>query len=207
MRLQLENQLQNEVKFSSLQPYSTRVAILALEPILTSIYLLKCDRFPMEFIAMSLKDPAELNNQIQQFNVLQAAVVARGQDLLKTLLLLSGGALAVCANFFSAKVELPPSTVAPVQLAWAFLTAAIILFGTSLTLLLGRDYLFGEIVRRQLEEWKKGRPDPDEPELSKKWDYGIWGAGLLGLLCFILGMSCFTSAAWRFLNEQIPLIG
>ncbi|HEK0905470.1 TPA: hypothetical protein SMQ04_000180 [Pseudomonas putida] len=161
----------------------------------------------MGFVAMSQKDVTQLNKQIQQHNESQAAVVARGQDLLKTLLLLSGGALAVCASFFSAKVQLPPSTVAPVQFAWVFLTAAIILFGMSLTLLLGRDYLFGESVSRQLEEWKLGRPTPDEPEVSKKWDYGIWGAGLLGLLCFTLGMSCFTFAAWCFLNEQIPLIG
>ena len=155
---------------------------------------------------MSLKDEVDVNNHIQQHNVSQAAVVARGQDLLKTLLLLSGGALAVCASFFSAKVELPTSTVAPVQFAWAFLTAAIILFGASLTLLLGRDYLLGEIVSRQLVEWKKGQPDPNEANLSMKWDYSIWGAGLLGLMCFIFGMSCFTFAAWRFLDDQIPLI-
>lgn len=161
----------------------------------------------MDFLAMSQEDTTELNNHIQQHNVSQAAVVARGQDLLKTLLLLSGGALAVCASFFSAKVYLPPSTILPVQLAWVFLTGAIIFFGMSLTLLLGRDYLFGEVVSRQLEEWKQGRPDPNEPELSKKWDCGIWGTGLLGLLCFVLGMACFTFAAWRFLSEQIPLIG
>ncbi len=156
---------------------------------------------------MSPEEIAVLNHHIQQHNDSQAAVVARGQDLLKTLLLLSGGALAVCASFFSAKVVLPPSTVAPVQFAWVFLTSAIILFGGSLTLLLGRDYLFGESVSRQLEARKNGLSDPAEPLLSVKWDIGIWGAGLLGLLCFTLGMACFTFAAWRFLNDQIPVIG
>ena len=156
---------------------------------------------------MTQTDNSQLNDHIQKHNQSQAAIVARAQDLLKTMLVLSGGALAVCANFFSAKVALPPSTIAPVQYAWVLLTAAILFFGLSLTLLLGRDYLFGEMVSRQMEAWKQGEPDPDENGPSKKWDAAIWGTGLAGLAFLIFGMACFTYSAWCFLNEQIPVIG
>ncbi|MBS7596717.1 hypothetical protein [Pseudomonas sp. RC2C2] len=155
---------------------------------------------------MSTPPHTDVNSHIDRHNESQEKVVARAQDLVKTLLLLSGGALAVCANFFSAKVVFPVTTVIPVQLAWVFLTAAIILFGVVLTLLLGRDYVFGEIVGRQMEAWKNGKPDPDEGDPSKLWDWGMWGAGLLGLLAFATGMGCFTYAAWIFLNTQIPMI-
>ncbi|HDS1723989.1 hypothetical protein NPS53_17460 [Pseudomonas putida] len=148
-----------------------------------------------------------LNDFIEQHNLSQEKTVARATDLVKTLLLLSGGALAVCANFFSAKVALPPSTVAPVQLAWLSLTSAIVLFGIVLTVMLARDYLFGEIVGRQIQAFKRGQPDPDEPEPSNAWDAVIWAGGLLGFAAFITGMACFTYAAWRFLNEQIPFLG
>ncbi|MDG9890310.1 hypothetical protein [Pseudomonas juntendi] len=148
-----------------------------------------------------------LNDYIEQHNRYQEKTVARATDLVKTLLLLSGGALAVCANFFSAKIQLPPSTVTPVQFAWVSLVSAIILFGIVLTVMLARDYLFGEIVDRQIQALKSGRPDPNEPEPSNAWDAVMWITGLLGFAAFIAGMACFTYAAWRFLNDQIPLLG
>ncbi|MBF8669735.1 hypothetical protein IR012_10230 [Pseudomonas putida] len=156
---------------------------------------------------MTDDDKTALNEFIDQHNLSQEKTVARATDLVKTLLLLSGGALAVCANFFSAKVALPPSTVAPVQFAWVSLTSAIVLFGVVLTVMLARDYLFGEIVDRQIRAMKSGDPDPDEPEPSNTWDAVMWSTGLLGLAAFITGMACFTYAAWRFLNEQIPMLG
>ncbi|WP_207239420.1 hypothetical protein [Pseudomonas sp. GW456-L15] len=156
---------------------------------------------------MSQFDNSRLDEHLESHNQSQAAIVARGQELLKTMLLLSGGALAVCANFFSAKVALPPSTVSPVQYAWVLLTAAIIFFGLSLTSLLARDYLFGEMVSRQMSAWKQDRQEPDEDGPSKRWDYAIWGTGLLGFACLAFGMGCFTYSAWCFLNEQIPVIG
>lgn len=156
---------------------------------------------------MADDDNSALNEYIDQHNLSQEKTVARATDLVKTLLLLSGGALAVCANFFSAKVELPPSTVTPVQFAWVSLTSAIVLFGVVLTVMLARDYLFGEIIDRQIRALKRGLPDPDEPEPSNTWDVVMWIAGLLGFAAFITGMTCFTYAAWRFLNEQIPMLG
>ncbi|MGY5333078.1 hypothetical protein [Pseudomonas protegens] len=156
---------------------------------------------------MSEMDNSEFNEIIERHNQSQAAIVARGQDLLKTMLLLSGGALAVCANFFSAKVALPPSTVNPVQYAWVLLTAAIVLFGFSLIFLIGRDYLFGEMVSRQMEAWRRNKPDPEEKGPSKKWDAAIWVTGLMGFTGLASGMACFTYSAWCFLNEQIPALG
>lgn len=148
-----------------------------------------------------------VNRYIDNHNASQEKVVARAQDLVKILLLLSGGALAVCANFFSAKVVLPPSTVMPVQTAWVCLTSAIVLFGIVLILMLARDYLFGEIVGRQMEAAKRGLKDPDETGPHQAWDYAMWTSGLLGFAAFTWGMGCFTYAAWCFLNEQIPIIG
>lgn len=131
-----------------------------------------------------------LNDFIDLHNLSQERVVARPTDLVKTLLLLSGGALAVCANFFSAKVVLPPSTVAPVQLAWVSLTIAIVLFGFVLTVMLARDYLFGEIVARQIQAFKRGEADPDESEPSNASAAIMWTGGILGFAAFITGMAC-----------------
>lgn len=142
---------------------------------------------------------AELNKLIQEHNESQQATVGRAQDLVKMLLLTSGGALAVCANFFSAKVSIPLQAVLPIQLAWVTLSIAIVLFGAVLLVMLARDYFFGE-TQGAIIEAVVNKVDYEETPSSQHWDLWIWGLGLLGFIAFIIGMGCFTLSACLFLS-------
>jgi len=144
---------------------------------------------------------AELNELIQKHNESQQATVGRAQDLVKMLLLTSGGALAVCANFFSAKVNIPSQAVVPIQFAWATLSIAIVLFGVALLLMLARDYFFGEIQGAIIEAALHKIDSEDKP-MSPNWDLWIWAPGLLGFVAFIIGLGCFTLSACLFLSAS-----
>lgn len=141
----------------------------------------------------------ELNELIQKHNESQQATVGRAQDLVKMLLLTSGGALAVCANFFSKKVSIPPQAALPIQLAWVSLSVAIVLFGSVLLLMLARDYFFGETQGAAIEAAKNHIDHEDKP-MSPYWDHWIWALGLLGFAAFMIGMGCFTLSACLFIS-------
>ncbi|WP_047227275.1 MAG: hypothetical protein ACNJA3_09765 [Pseudomonas rhizophila] len=138
-----------------------------------------------------------LNREIDLHNDSQEKIVQRAQDMIKTLLLLSGGALAVCANFFSTGKKINSEAVLPIQLAWTNLTLSIIMFGITLLLLLGRDYRFGENRAASLDSGKL------QVDTSPIWDIGIWSAGLIGFFSFTLGMIAFCYAAFVYLQTNI----
>lgn len=136
----------------------------------------------------------EHNKEVDAHNEAQERIGQRAQDVVKMMFVMSGGALAVCAGFFSAKVELPASTIFPIRCAWVSLTVAMILIGLTLILMLGRDYRAGQHYARQLETRKQA------PETSDAWEFGIWGTGLAGFIGFCVGMCSFTYAAWLYLT-------
>nr|WP_288467469.1 hypothetical protein [uncultured Pseudomonas sp.] len=129
----------------------------------------------------------------------QRALVIRAQDLLKLMLLLSGGALAVCASFFSsgANLILLQKLVAPIQAAWILLTVSILLFVLSLVLLLTYDYDFHQ-KRLQFIERKVST----QRNTSEWWHRSAWYCGLIGFVCFCGGMGAFCWAALGYLQPQ-----
>jgi len=137
--------------------------------------------------------------EIDLHNDAQRALVLRAQDLLKLMLLLSGGALAVCASFFSSGANLLQLEKLgfPIQTAWILLTASILLFVFSLVLLLKYDYSFHENRLRYLE-----RKDSEPGDVSEWWHRIAWYAGLIGFACFCLGMGAFCWAALGYLQPQ-----
>ena len=144
-------------------------------------------------------DPVELSHEIDRHNDSQERLITRTQDLLKVLLLLSGGALAVCASFFSAGVNLNQlhQLIIPIQSAWLLLTISIVCFAICLLLMLCYDTRFHEDRLRYLNQ------EIDEPRgASDGWHTGAWIVGLVGLLCFCLGMFAFCWAAWGYLQAQ-----
>lgn len=143
-------------------------------------------------------DQTELSREIDIHNESQEKTVARVHDLVKALLVLSGGALAVCASFFSTGINFYQlhRIITPIQTAWVSLTVSIAAFATCTLLLIGRDYQFGELRGEYLRTRK------DHGELSKWWDRAIWGAGLFASTCFSVGMAAFCWAAWLYLQAQ-----
>ena len=144
----------------------------------------------------------KLNQHIEKHNESQRAIVQRSNDLVKMLLITSGGALAVCANFFSAKVEIPIKAVMPIQSAWISLAGAITLFGLTLILMLARDSWIGKqhgsmFAAAKMNELYEVR------EPSPLWTRGIWTFGLIGFASFVIGMGLFTYSACVFLASNV----
>lgn len=134
------------------------------------------------------------NAEIELHNNSQERVVQRAQDMVKMLFVVSGGALAVCANFFSTGKGLGLETTLPIRLAWISLTASMLMFGVSLLLLLARDYFFGELQGKALESGVATK------DVSPRWTTFTWICGLAGFICFSVGMCSFAWSAWLYLE-------
>jgi hypothetical protein len=142
-----------------------------------------------------------LNQHIEKHNESQRAIVQRSNDLVKMLLVTSGGALAVCATFFSAKVEIPIKAVLPIQIAWISLSGAITLFGLTLILILARDSWIGKEHGAMFNAAKLNKLyEPREP--SSMWARSIWTCGLIGFISFVVGMGLLTYSACVFLASN-----
>lgn len=147
---------------------------------------------------MTQEESAELSREIDLHNESQAKTVERVQDLVKALLVLSGGALAVCASFFSTVVNFYQlhRIIGPIQTAWVSLTVSIVAFAACAILLIARDYRFGENRAEYLET------RIDNGDISPWWDRAIWTVGLGAFGFFCTGMAAFCWAAWLYLQVQ-----
>lgn len=145
----------------------------------------------------SKQDIENYNLLVDEHNASQERITQRAQDIVKMFFVVSGGALAVCAGFFSAGVVLPPEAISPVRGAWVSLTLAMILIGLTLLLMLGRDFRFGQLNSLQMNTSKQS------PETSNWWEIWIWGTGLFGFLFFCTGMCFFTYAAWIYVAPTL----
>lgn len=145
----------------------------------------------------SKQDIEDYNHLVDEHNASQERITQRAQDIVKMFFVVSGGALAVCAGFFSAGVVLPPEAISSVRGAWVSLTSAMILIGLTLLLMLGRDFRFAQLNRLQINSQKQS------PETSDWWEIWIWGTGLFGFLSFCIGMCFFTYAAWIYVAPTL----
>lgn len=139
--------------------------------------------------------------EIHRHDKHQKDTLTFSREVIKTFLLLSGGALVTCATFFSDKPHMAASIVKPARFAWVCLTAAILLLSMTLISIISRDYQVGEHWRVRIEE-NVDRED------WKYWDVVIWFFGLVGSLAFAVGLISFAVAAWTYLGQgdiSIPL--
>lgn len=140
------------------------------------------------------------NAETDRHNECQERLVASIRDTLKVFLLLGGGALAVCAGFFSAGVNLYQlhRLVLPIQLAWISLTLSIVSIAIALFLLFCYDYQF----HKNRLEWLNSKGKVTK-EASNWWHFFAWGFGLIGLVSFCFGMGVFCWAALGYLQAQL----
>lgn len=147
---------------------------------------------------MTEEELRETNLEIEKHNESQERLVSRAQDVVKLLLLMSGGALAVCANFFSAGINLYQyhKLILPIQLAWLALTVSIVASGFCLLILLGRDDRFAHFRAKSLDTGL------EQEDVSDWWARFIWGLGLIGITTFAVGICSFCWAALGYLGAQ-----
>ena len=136
------------------------------------------------------------NEEIDIHNKSQEALVARVQDFLKLMLVLSGGALAVCAGFFSETKELVDKgdVISKVGYAWCFLTASMVFSVLAISSLACYDYIFHEnrsvwIDTKGCEEFKS---------VSDWWHRFAFIFVVFSLTAFLLGIVFFCCAALEY---------
>lgn len=131
-------------------------------------------------------DPQELD----QFNSHQEDTRKRTDSLAKSVFLLSGGALTLSIGVFLRKEsqEIPMELVTWLKRAWFSLFMSITLFVLVLSVMIIRDYYFGELWRKELNG--KANSSENSPGC---FDVIMWVLGLLAILCFLFG---FGALAW-----------
>lgn len=126
-----------------------------------------------------------MSDDLEQFNAHQQDVRNRGTALVKTILLISGGALSISIGVFARRngLELTDFSIRALQWSWFALFGAILLLITSLVVIIARDYSFGERWR----DFRHGKRTKLRERIV--WvEVLIWGTAVIGYLFFVLGM-------------------
>jgi hypothetical protein len=135
---------------------------------------------------MSDEEHQNFQHQLEQFNEHQADVRKRADSLAKAIFLIAGGSLTVSIGLFTN--DKAPTLEAPLKaalkLSWGLLTASIISLVLMLSIVLLRDYFFGEKWRASFDdETIDGTNKPGSVETL------IIIAGISGVLLFITGIA------------------
>jgi hypothetical protein len=123
--------------------------------------------------------------EYEQFNAHQEDVRRRADSLVRAIFVLAGGALTVSIGFFggSSRSLLSQDLIPILQASWWGLFVSILSLASSLVVVIGRDYAFGERWRAKLYGNRQDAPnDPGWCELL------IWILAVVGFIGFILGM-------------------
>lgn len=123
--------------------------------------------------------------EIEMFNAHQQDVRARADSLAKSVFVLAGGTLTVSIGIFTR--ESAPQLVSCyaffLKASWWGLFVSIIFLVITLTIIIARDYMFGERWRKKIHlDASEGVSSPKSVEIV------IWVLGVLGLICFLIGM-------------------
>lgn len=124
-------------------------------------------------------------DQLELFNAHQEDVRRRADSLCKAIFVLSGGTLTVSIGIFTraAAPDLSQSLSYLLMASWWALFSAIIFLVLALTMIIARDYAFGERWRKKING--KTSDVSGSPTIV---EVVIWALAILGLLGFIGGM-------------------
>lgn len=125
------------------------------------------------------------DKELEQFNAHQQDLRNRANSLVRAILIVAGGALAVSIGIFAGKSspQLSDYYAGILKIAWSCLFASIIFLVLSLVIIIARDYTFGE-------RWRQKRQGKRIcVKESRSWiERVIRGVALIGLVGFVLGM-------------------
>ncbi len=124
-----------------------------------------------------------MSSELEQFNAHQEDVRRRVDSLVRSIFLLSGGALTLSIGLFAGgKVQLHDQALLEcLRQSWWALFVSITLLTAALVSIIIRDYAFGERWRRQLD----GGPEAAH-YMWQEWL--IVTLAILGILVFLGGM-------------------
>lgn len=124
-------------------------------------------------------------NQLEQFNEHQEGTKRRLEFWAKSIFLIAGAGLTLSANLFLGKEapDLSNCLAGVLQLGWGALFMSIVTGMLSVSVMMIRDYLFGERWRRHLQ----GRLEnvTGSPGIL---DALIWIFGVFSLVCLLGGL-------------------
>ncbi|WP_280542469.1 hypothetical protein [Chromohalobacter sp. 11-W] len=130
-------------------------------------------------------------DDLEQFNTHQQDLRNRAQSLVRAIFVLSGGALTVSIGVFAGPngQTLGCKETLLLQISWLNLFICILLFAFSLTVIIQRDYDFGERWRRKRKEAKQKTVEKEEiDEMRPEMERLIWRLSYGGLVAFCIGM-------------------
>lgn len=128
--------------------------------------------------------------EVEIFNAHQQDTRKRAEFLAKAVFLIGGGALTLSINLFLSTTapKLSPAYVCILRNGWWALFISMMLFILVLSVMLMRDYAFGERWR------KKVNGENVDVSGSPGWpDAVMWALGILGMASFFYGLG---SLAW-----------
>lgn len=136
-------------------------------------------------------------NQLQQFNEHQEGTRKRLEFWAKSIFLISGAGLTLSANLFLGKEApiLSKCLADLLKFSWIVLFLSIVTGMLTVSVMMIRDYLFGERWRRHL----RGHVE-DVTGSPGALDALMWIFGVFSLLCLLVGLGAL---AW----VSVSLVG
>jgi hypothetical protein len=128
--------------------------------------------------------------ELEQFNAHQMDNRNRIDSLAKSIFLLSGGALTLSIGIFLRKgaPEIPTELIVWLQRAWLSLFMSVAAYVLVMSIMITRDYCFGERWRKKIN--RKTSYVKDSPGI---FDVILWLLGVVAIICFLFG---FGSLGW-----------
>ena len=133
---------------------------------------------------------------LEQFNTHQQDVRARTDSLARAVFVLSGGALSISIGIFVKVNNLSECAVSVLKLSWWSLTFTIISLVIMLSIVICRDYFFGERWRAQ----RNGKIENAEKD-NTIVDTFVWMFAILGLLGFLVGYISLAYVATSAISQ------
>ena len=123
--------------------------------------------------------------ELELFNAHQEDVRRRADSLSRAIFVLAGGTLTLSITIFTGESapKLSEGLTSALKISWAALFTSIVFLVLALTVIIARDYAFGERWRRKINE-----KSVDVIGSPKFIEVVIWVLAILGLLGFLLGL-------------------
>lgn len=139
-------------------------------------------------------------NDLELFNAHQEDTRKRTEFLAKSVFLISGAALTLSINVFLGKeTPLLSSCLADLlRFGWVALFLSIVGYVLAISIMMVRDYRFGERWRRQCQGHKE-----DVTGSPGVLDALMWSLGTFSILCLLVGLGLLAWVSVSLVGAQV----
>jgi hypothetical protein len=139
---------------------------------------------------------------VELFNTHQFETKKQFEFLAKTVFLIGGGALTLSINLFLGQEapHVPCELIILLKTSWSALFLSITCIVLSLTIMLIRDYVFGEKWRAAMNNKKADTSSMQN--MHSTYDNWIIGFGIVSLIFFLIGLGglAWTTSSLLVMN-------